>query len=83
MDKMKQINLLIAEMWDIFHKHGGYEYNDAMVYQLQGMEESLNDCLGVEDLPNMLDEVEQTMKYFQWVKAMLALMETEPPQLYG
>ena len=66
-----------------FEDYGGYEYNDEMYWQLQGMRDSLMECEGDSDIPNMLKEATDTMAYFDWVVEVKKLMEREPPQLYS
>ena len=77
------ISQMHKKMWDIFHEHGGYEYNDDMLYQLQGMAMSMDECEDDDDIPHMLKEATETMKFFDWVVEYKDLMEREPPQLYG
>lgn len=81
-DRLK-IKEMQVKMWDIFHEHGGYEYNDDMLYQLQGIGMSLDECEDDDDIPHMLKEATETMKFFDWVVEYKNLMEREPPQLYA
>lgn len=79
----EKITQMHGRMWEIFNEHGGYEYNDEMFYQLQGIQESMNDCEDDRDIPHMLREATDTMKFFEWVVEYRALMDREPPQIYG
>ena len=79
----KKINKMHHKMWKIFEDYGGYEYNDEMYWQLQGMRDSLSECEDDSDIPNMLNEATDTMAYFDWVVEVKKLMEREPPQLYS
>jgi len=79
----KKIDQMYNRMWDIFNEHGGYEYNDDMFYQLQGIQESISDCKEDRDIPHMLKEAKETMAFFEWVVEYKELMDREPPQLYG
>lgn len=79
----KKIDQMYNRMWDIFNEHGGYEYNDEMFYQLQGIQESISDCKEDSDIPHMLKEANETMAFFEWVVEYKGLMDREPPQLYG
>jgi len=79
----KKIDQMYNRMWDIFNEHGGYEYNDDMFYQLQGIQESISDCKEDSDIPHMLKEAKETMAFFEWVVEYKELMDREPPQLYG
>ena len=81
-DRLK-IKEMQIKMWDIFDDKGGYEYNDAMLYQLQGIQMSLDECEDDDDIPHMLKEATETMKFFDWVVEYKDLMEREPPQLYA
>ena len=79
----KKISQMYNRMWEIFNEHGGYAYNDEMFYQLQGIQESMNECENDRDVPHMVKEAIETMKFFEWVVEYKGLMEREPPQLYA
>ena len=79
----QKINKMNSKMWEIFEEYGGYEYNDDMLYQLQGLQESIDECEDDDDIPYMLKEATETMAYFEWVVEVKQLMDREPTQLYG
>ena len=79
----KKINEIRTKIWDVFEEHGGYEYNDEMYWQLQGFQDSMDECDTDDDIVNMLNEASDTIKFFDWVVEYKELMEREPPQLYG
>jgi len=68
--------------WDIFQEHGGYEFNDEMLYQLQGLQQSIDECEDEDDYEHMMDEVIKTKAWFDWVVKMILLKEAEPESLY-
>tara|TARA_B100000768_G_C11191434_1_gene337510 strand:- start:471 stop:740 length:270 start_codon:yes stop_codon:yes gene_type:complete len=81
--QQKKINEIRTKIWDVFEEHGGYEYNDEMYWQLQGFQDSMDECETDDDIVNMLNEASDTIKFFDWVVEYKELMEREPPQLYG
>lgn len=81
--QQKKINEIRTKIWDVFEEHGGYEYNDEMYWQLQGFQDSMDECDTDDDIVNMLNEASDTIKFFDWVVEYKELMEREPPQLYG
>jgi|TARA_R100000935_G_scaffold56849_1_gene89363 hypothetical protein len=81
--QQKKINEIKTKIWDVFEEHGGYEYNDEMYWQLQGFQDSMDECETDDDIVNMLNEASDTIKFFDWVVEYKELMEREPPQLYG
>tara|TARA_R110000803_G_scaffold163375_1_gene227023 strand:+ start:1440 stop:1706 length:267 start_codon:yes stop_codon:yes gene_type:complete len=78
----QNIKKMNHKMWEIFEEYGGYEYNDEMYWQLQGLKDSFSECEDDGDIPNMLQETKETMAYFEWVVEVKKLMDREPPQLY-
>lgn len=83
LEDRNKINRMHNKMWQIFNEHGGYEYNDEMYWQLQGIQDSLDECEDDDDIPNMLEEASETMQFFDWVVEYKELMEREPPMIYG
>ena len=81
--QQKKINEIKTKIWDVFEEHGGYEYHDEMYWQLQGFQDSMDECETDDDIVNMLNEASDTIKFFDWVVEYKELMEREPPQLYG
>jgi len=78
---VKEIIKINDKLWDIFNEHGGYEYNDEMIWQLEGYGISINE-MEEDETEHVLEEGVATLKYFEWVVNMLELKESEPPQLY-
>ena len=72
----------MAKCWSIHEEYGGYEYNDQMVYKLDGLGCSMEECECDEDVEHMLSEAKEVLKYFVWVKNIRELIENEPPQIY-
>ena len=77
-----EINSIVGKCWSIYNEHGGYEYNDEMIYQLDGIRYSMEECECDEDIEHMLNEAKEVLKYFVWVKNIKELIENEPPQIY-
>jgi len=78
---VKEIIKINDKLWDIFNEHGGYEYNDEMIWQLEGYGISINE-MEEDETEHVLKEGVATLKYFEWVVNMIELKESEPPQLY-
>ncbi len=78
---VKEIIKINDKLWDIFNEHGGYEYNDEMIWQLEGYGISISE-MEEDETEHVLEEGVATLKYFEWVVNMLELKESEPPQLY-
>ena len=83
---MSQMMASVVEMSDqcyaIFHEHGGYNYNDEMLYQLQGLRESIGECLNEEDWKNMKDEATTTLIWFKHIENIRRLEDSIPESLY-
>ena len=77
-----RVNLISAQCWDIFNEHGGYDYNDDMLYQLEGVSCSEDECMNEEDWKNMVDEAETTYTWFKHIKKIRVLQESIPTSLY-
>lgn len=82
MTNEKKVCKIQAKLWDIFNEHGGYDYNDEMYWQLQGLQGSIDECMNDADWVNMLSEADTTLKYFKWIKSILVLKDNEPESLY-
>ena len=78
---VKEIIKINDKLWDIFHEHGGYEYNDEMIWQLEGYGMSIEE-MEEDETDHVLKEGNTTLEYFEWVVKMIELKESEPPQLY-
>tara|TARA_R110000737_G_scaffold72286_2_gene100787 strand:- start:3176 stop:3427 length:252 start_codon:yes stop_codon:yes gene_type:complete len=78
---VKEIIKINDKLWDIFHEHGGYEYNDEMIWQLEGYATSIDE-MEEDETDHVLKEGNTTLEYFEWVVKMIELKESEPPQLY-
>ena len=79
---MKSVVEMNDECYTIFNEHGGYNYNDAMLYQLQGLRQSIGECLNEEDWMNMEIEATTTLKWFKHIEKIRVLEESEPESLY-
>jgi hypothetical protein len=44
----KRVEEINSICWHIFNEHGGYDYNDDMLYQLQGLGDSISECMNDE-----------------------------------
>ena len=66
---------LQSKMWDIFNNYGGYDYNDEMLCQLDGVEEDLWESETEEDYCYAYDNVFQTYNWFLAVKACMKAKE--------
>tara|TARA_R110002020_G_scaffold9539_3_gene37464 strand:- start:659 stop:910 length:252 start_codon:yes stop_codon:yes gene_type:complete len=74
---------VMSKMHQIFHDCGGYEYNDDMLYNLDGANERYEIAKEDGDWEGCLEEISQCLPYFVWVKKMLTLQAEEPQQIYG
>lgn len=80
-ETVREIIKINDKLWDIFNEYGGYEYNDEMIWQLEGYGISVSEMEEDEHV-HVLKEGKATLEYFEWVVKMLELKESEPPQLY-
>ena len=84
----KRVEEINSICWHIFNEHGGYDYNDDMLYQLQGLGESIHECsddavkFGDKAWEGMLEEVETTYTWFKHIKKIRVLQENIPTSLY-
>jgi len=78
----EKVNKLSGQCYDIFHEYGGYDYNDEMLYQLQGLQESIHECMNEEDWKNMVEEAETTNTWFKHIEKIRELQENIPTSLY-
>ena len=78
-ERVEKINSIC---WHIFNEHGGYDYNDEMLYQLQGLGDSISECMNEEDSKNMVDEAETTYTWFKHIKNIRELQDNIPTSLY-
>ena len=74
----KRVNSLNGYCWDIFNEYGGYDYNDEMLYQLRGLQDSIHECMNEEDWKNMVEESETTCTWFLHIKKIRVLQENIP-----
>jgi len=79
---MKSVVEMNDQCYAIFNEYGGYNYNDSMLYQLQGLRQSIGECLNEEDWEHMVKEASTTLKWFKHIEKIRALEETEPVALY-
>tara|TARA_R110001606_G_C15059131_1_gene614511 strand:+ start:381 stop:653 length:273 start_codon:yes stop_codon:yes gene_type:complete len=80
-DRIK-IDAIFDKCRSIYHEYGGYEYNDSMLYHIDGLRYSMEECEEDKDVERMLREARDVEKWFVWVKKMRVLVENEPPQIY-
>ena len=78
----KRVDQISANCWDIFNEHGGYDYNDDMLYQLQGLGDSISECMNEEDWEGMVKEAETTYTWFKHIKNIRELQDNIPTSLY-
>ena len=84
----KRVDNLSATCWDIFNNYGGYDYNDEMLYQLQGLQDSIDECsddavkFGDKAWEGMVEEAETTYTWFLHIKKIRELQESIPESLY-
>jgi hypothetical protein len=78
----KRVEEINSICWHIFNEHGGYDYNDDMLYQLQGLGDSISECMNDEDWKNMVDEAETTYTWFKHIKNIRELQDNIPTSLY-
>ncbi len=79
---MKSVVIMNDQCYAIFNEHGGYNYNDAMLTQLQGLRQSIGECLNEEDWKHMEIEATTTFKWFKHIEQIRVLEESEPESLY-
>ena len=75
----------INKMYDISNEFGGGEYNDEMIYNLQGANEcyEYSEEITDKDWIDTLKELEECLAWFLWVKKIFILKSKEPHQIYG
>ena len=78
----KRVEEINSICWHIFNEHGGYDYNDDMLCQLQGLGDSISECMNDEDWKNMVDEAETTYTWFKHIKNIRELQDNIPTSLY-
>jgi hypothetical protein len=78
----KRVDTLNEKCWEIFNEYGGYDYNDEMLYQAQGLLDSTYECENEEDWKNMVEEAETTYTWFKHIKKIRVLQENIPTSLY-
>tara|TARA_R110002012_G_scaffold75703_1_gene191219 strand:- start:248 stop:502 length:255 start_codon:yes stop_codon:yes gene_type:complete len=78
----EKVNKLNEECWDIFQEYGGYDYNDEMLYQLEGLRDSIHECMNEEDWKGMAEEAETTYTWFRHIEKIRELQENIPTSLY-
>ena len=83
MGKMeKKCIALQRKMWHIFNEYGGYQYNDEMLCQLDGVEMDLWESQTEEDYTYAYDNVYETYQWFKLVKsAKIAMDKVEESML--
>tara|TARA_R110000803_G_scaffold108539_1_gene176835 strand:+ start:104 stop:385 length:282 start_codon:yes stop_codon:yes gene_type:complete len=79
---MSNVVKMNDQCYHIFNEHGGYNYNDDMLYQLQGLRQSIGECLNEEDWDNMVKEASTTLKWFKHIEKIRKLEESIPNSLY-
>ena len=72
----KQINKMYQEMWAIFNKWGGYDYNDEMLIQLNGLDEEIAEAKEDNDWGYCYENVKATYKWFKKVEKIRSLQES-------
>ena len=78
----ERVNKLSGQCWDIFHEYGGYDYNDEMLYQIQGLEACIYECRNEEDWKHMGEKAETTYTWFKHIEKIRELQENIPTSLY-
>jgi hypothetical protein len=84
----KRVNSLNGYCWAIFEEYGGYDYNDEMLYQLQGLRDSIAECeddavkFGDKAWEGMVEEAETTYTWFKHIEKIRELQEDIPTSLY-
>ena len=78
----EKVNKLSSLCWDIFEEYGGYDYNDEMLDQLQGLQDSVSECMNEEDWKGMVEEAETTCLWFLHIEKIRELQENIPTSLY-
>ena len=78
----ERVNKLSGQCYDIYHEYGGYDYNDEMLYQLQGLQESIHECMNEKDWEGVVEEAETTCLWFLHIEKIRELQENIPTSLY-
>ena len=78
----EKVNKLSSQCWDIVEEYGGYDYNDEMLDQLQGLQDSVSECMNEEDWKGMVEEAETTYTWFKHIEKIRELQENIPTSLY-
>ena len=79
----KKINKMHQEMWKIFNKWGGYDYNDEMLIQLSGVDEEIAEAEEDNDWEYYYKNIKATHKWFKQVQKIRSLQESLPDVIYG
>tara|TARA_R110000803_G_scaffold70598_1_gene133549 strand:+ start:1089 stop:1370 length:282 start_codon:yes stop_codon:yes gene_type:complete len=81
-DMMSGVVEMNDQCYRIFEELGGYNYNDDMLYQLQGLRESIGECVNEEDWKNMVTEASTTLMWFKHIEKIRKLEDSIPESLY-
>ena len=78
----ERVNSLSGYCWAIFEEYGGYDYNDEMLYQLEGLQDSIDECMNEIDWEDMVEKAETTNTWFKHIEKIRELQENIPTSLY-
>ena len=78
----ERVNKLSGQCYDIYHEYGGYDYNDEMLYQLQGLDACMSECRNEIDWEDMVEKAETTNTWFKHIEKIRELQENIPTSLY-
>ena len=78
----EKVNKLSSQCWGIFEEYGGYDYNDEMLYQLEGLQDSIDECMNEIDWEDMVEKAETTCLWFLHIEKIRELQENIPTSLY-
>jgi len=77
----KHVLNMNSEMWSIFDEHGGYDYNDEMLTQLEGLSISMSDCAdrNFENVHDVYDDCLTTYRWFKYVERYRKAQDKNEP----
>jgi len=74
---------ILDAMWVTFDEYGGYEYNDDILVEISGAEETYDENLEEEeDLQWLVIELTESMNYINHLVEIIILKDTIPPPNY-
>ncbi len=75
----KKISNIISKCYHIYNEYGGGEYNDQMLYQVEGLSEAFSEeYYSDKDFESVLETAEEVYEWFKQVKKIIVLQKKLP-----